>query len=507
MLSTTPPWRGVPLQWLRTASAADLLKVGCLVALFVAIFSGRFSFVRFADELARSDWLQLRFWFSALALAGWAALQRHGDRSSRLRLGAELIIWLALFFLLYAYLLANVVVLGDASSVAGQITDIAITATQAWLIIQIVRSETDLAWFARIAEGVGVVLFILCLAGFGNPDVNGASWAPFGGPITFYRLEFLAFCCALYLYAREGEPLPLLHLLVAAIALFSTLASLSKTALFSAVIAAALILFWFVSVRRWRQALLVGVTVAIALSAFASLRGKIMAARVNEAVETPIALLGDEQAGRRDWPVAVLRRIQAGENVRFADLPAWQQRYIRAVVTDDNLDKLPLPAILENVNRLVIYQDSTARARLWSEAWFLYRSSPWIGVGIGNYLIEDINRYSKEIELYRYPHNIVLEMAAFTGTVGVVLFSLLALHSLVCVTRRAMKQPALVCAMAYLVFVLATALSSGDYFDFRVFWLFALLVLAATAGRASVPIGAGSTKMRLGDVPSVSSDG
>jgi hypothetical protein len=478
----TPPSSAFSLPSLKLLSSSGLLRPACVLLLFVSIFSGRFSFVRFADEFARADWLQLRFWFTALAALGWVVLQRQGGQVQR-GVGKQLVIWLSLLAVFYACVLVNTLVLGDPVSAPQHVTDIVITAIQVFLIIQIVRSETDLVWFARIAEVLGVVLFLFCIAGFGNPDLNGAGWAPFGGPITFYRIQFLAFCCALYLFARGREPIVFLHLLVAAIGLFSALASLSKVAVVGSIVAIAFLLFWLLSTRRWSHALMVGLIVGLTFSVFSYVRGKIFIARVSEAVEIPaVGLRGfDLSPADRNWAVAALRRVQSGEVLRLADLPAWQQEYIRALVTSRDLDRLPLPVILENLSKTMVYQDGTGRARLWVHAWELFRSSPWLGVGIGNYRFEEINQYTKEIQLYRYPHNIVLELAATMGAIGLSLFALLTFISLVLLQHRVMAHPALLYTMAYPLFILVTALAGGDYFDFRVFWLFTLIVLAATA--------------------------
>jgi hypothetical protein len=477
----TPPSSAFSLPSLKQLSSSGLLRPACVFLLFVSIFSGRFSFVRFADEFARADWLQLRFWFTALAALGWVVLHRLGGEVQR-GVDKQLVVWLSLVAVFYACVLVNTLALGDPISAPQHVTDIVITAIQVFLIIQIVRSEADLVWFARIAEVLAVVLFLFCMAGFGNPDLNGAGWAPFGGPITFYRIQFLAFCCALYLFARGRGRATFFHLLVAAIGLFSALASLSKVALVGSLVAVAVLVFGLLSTRRWSQALVVGLTVGLTLLAFTYLRGEILAARVNEAVEKPRAgvLNCEVPAAERNWAIGVIRRIQSGEAVRLADLPAWQQRCIRALVSGD-AEKRPLAAILEDLSRMIIYQDRTGRARLWAHAWELFRSSPWFGVGIGNYGFEEINQYTKEIQLYRYPHNIVLELAATMGAIGLSLFALLTFISLVLLQHRVMAHPALLYAMAYPLFILVTALAGGDYFDFRVFWLFTLIVLAATA--------------------------
>src|SRR5688572_11108324 len=252
----TSPGSAAALAPLKTAGFADMLRVGCALALFIAVFSGRFSIARFVDETARVDWLQLRLWFTGLAALGWVLLLYHGSQLRR-HFGRDLGLWLGLFALFYLYLIANAAFLGAPETAAEHVADILIIGVQAFLIVQIVRAEEDLAWFARIAEAVGVLLFLLCVAGLGNPDLNGAGWAPFGGPTTFYRIEFLAFCSALYLFARDARRFALIHLAAAAIALFSTLGSLSKIALLASLIVVTYFLFRLLAARHWRQAIAV----------------------------------------------------------------------------------------------------------------------------------------------------------------------------------------------------------------------------------------------------------
>ena len=475
MSLTSSPSHFFATHWLRWARSNDALRVACLLALFVAIFAGRFSFARFFDESARSNWLELRVWFTALAMVGWMALAHRENGTLERGLRSDLRLWLSFLALFYAYFLVNALVLGNPVFASQNVADILVTAAQAFLALRIVRSEVDLVWFARIAEGVGMVLFVFCLAGFGNPEVNGVGWAPFGGPATFYRIEFLTFCCALYLYTRDREPVAYLHLPIAAIGLFSAFASLSKVAFVASLVVVILGTFWLLSTYRRKHALLLLFTAGLTLMVFSELRGELLKARVNEALSAPSLVLEAKQ----EWPLAVMRRIESGEKVTFYDLPARQQEFLRLIFTGADLERFPLPTILQKLSRVMVYDDSSARGRLWLHAWELFRTNPWLGAGIGYYSVEQINLYTKRIESYRYPHNIVLEVAAATGLVGLSLFALLIFDTFVLLQQRVMKDPSLVFVTGYPLFILIAALASGDYFDFRVFWLFTLIVLAA----------------------------
>lgn len=62
------------------------------------------------------------------------------------------------------------------------------------------------------------------------------------------------------------------------------------------------------------------------------------------------------------------------------------------------------------------------REKMWSESWEIFFSNPIWGVGVGNW------QFFTPLGDYRYPHNMVAELAAETGVVGVSLFL-----SLICI--------------------------------------------------------------------------
>ena len=107
-------------------------------------------------------------------------------------------------------------------------------------------------------------------------------------------------------------------------------------------------------------------------------------------------------------------------------------------------------------------------------------AKPLFGQGVAAFALHMPNPHTGKAEVYRYPHNIVLEIAFEAGLIGVGLL-LLALGALFWLSiRAAWAEPVGVYLVGYMVFMLLSALVSGDFYDSRLIWVagFALIGLA-----------------------------
>jgi O-antigen ligase len=130
------------------------------------------------------------------------------------------------------------------------------------------------------------------------------------------------------------------------------------------------------------------------------------------------------------------------------------------------------------VDQTGVDTSSQARLMVMQVAWELFTTSPLFGRGTGS-----VSAFGAGREL-SYPHNVLLELAAETGLVGLGLY--LALVGLVLwrlisrVNRRAKHGPLWLALIAMLVYTFLNAMVSGDLSDNRDFWLFAGIAIAAT---------------------------
>jgi len=471
--------RGAPLK------LPDLLQLGALALLFVAMFSGKFSFERFFVEESRVEWLQLRIWLMPLAAAAWLLARRAaGDRSApALDWPAKAMLCAVVAF--HVYLIGNVLLLGRAGHAGEHVVDISMILIQLTLLTCFVRSARDLRWFLFIVEAASVCLLLFSLAGFRNPEVNGPSLTPFGGPITYYRIQFVAFCAALYLWTTSATGLTKgLHLLVAVATLFAVFTSLSKVAMAAALASVLVLIVWLFSTKRARDGLLLIAVMVAALACFQSTKGQISNrfARVDPVVSAKM-MVG------KSPELEILEKIYAGANLQFDDLPAEQQRHVHAIweITRETAPdyRTHLQRFLEYSTQLTLVNDGSSRIGMALLAWAIFKDNWWLGAGLGNYSFFSANYWRRTIEEYSYPHNVLLEQLAAGGIVGFTLLMLSVVAAAVVAGRAIHDDRNLVFFAACLAFLLATSLFAGNYYDFRIFWIVAILVLASRRAPAA----------------------
>lgn len=499
-LAQTSPlvWQRVRTNlWQHPANALGILLV------FIAIFSGKFSFDRFVVEASRTSWLELRIWASASACVLALFLMRRSHlRIPTLR--KELLVGLALLVLLHGYFIVNAVLVGDASRKAEYVLDFSLLLLWAFLIVFYFRSQSQLIVFSIIAEAAAIALFVLALMGLGNPDLNGGGWAPFGGTITFYRMEFLAFCAGLYLstvtttaYTRG------FHLMIAGIGLFSALASLSKAALIAALCVTLVIAFNLLSVKQYKQAAgIVAITCAVLLG-FIWIKGDLLQNRVEWATGSTFPVRPVEPAVRpvepavrpvesapswsllHTYSIRILEKIQSQNVTSVDDLTEEERAQLRAIWQVFKNGELPtstveLKTFLISANGMVVLNDGTTRLPMALAAWDAFVSHKWFGIGIGNYVYKSFNSWTDVIDTYRYPHNILLEILATTGLLGIVLFLVAIFYFQVLLRRYFLRGSASIYFAGYGMFIFLTALFAGDIYDFRLYWYIGLITFVTS---------------------------
>lgn len=119
-----------------------------------------------------------------------------------------------------------------------------------------------------------------------------------------------------------------------------------------------------------------------------------------------------------------------------------------------------------------------ARVQVMEVAWYLFTTSPILGRGTGS--VSAFGAGQEQV----YPHNILLELAAETGLVGLSLYLTIVgmvLWRLLCNLSKQTGHDALnLTLLAMILFAILNAMVSGDLSDNRDLWLFAGLSVAAT---------------------------
>ncbi|SNY56543.1 O-antigen ligase family protein [Paractinoplanes atraurantiacus] len=114
------------------------------------------------------------------------------------------------------------------------------------------------------------------------------------------------------------------------------------------------------------------------------------------------------------------------------------------------------------------------RTDIWGAAWRLAVEHPVAGTGLdGFYGTVGVN------QRVEYPHNYVLGVAAEGGLIGIGLLAAAVLLWMATVRGGGLRPRLTGLAVAAAVLVALCSLFSGDYYDARLFWLFAALAAAA----------------------------
>lgn len=130
------------------------------------------------------------------------------------------------------------------------------------------------------------------------------------------------------------------------------------------------------------------------------------------------------------------------------------------------------------VNQAQIDTSAQARLMVMEVAWHLFTTSPIVGRGTGS--VSAFGAGQEQI----YPHNILLELAAETGVLGLALYlglvGMVLWRLLSRLGTESGQESLWLTLLAMLLFMLSNAMVSGDLSDNRDLWMFAGVSIAAT---------------------------
>lgn len=132
-------------------------------------------------------------------------------------------------------------------------------------------------------------------------------------------------------------------------------------------------------------------------------------------------------------------------------------------------------AVLEErfaVGQLVAQDEYSGRPDLFAQALHIFYSQPLIGGGLDSFyahfgISQDLG----------YPHNLILEVAATGGLIGLALLAGFTVSVLWSAHSQARLSPEQIALLMAAVFIGAASMTSGDFYDTRFLWVFAVLAL------------------------------
>lgn len=121
----------------------------------------------------------------------------------------------------------------------------------------------------------------------------------------------------------------------------------------------------------------------------------------------------------------------------------------------------------------------SSRLEILGQAWRLFGDNLWVGSGLDGYY-GVFGRFAS----FEYPHNLLVAVGAEGGLIGVtLLLATLGAYTRALWTARPLPPLSLFAALAA-SFILGASMFSGDYYDARFLWFFAI-ISAATAAPAA----------------------
>lgn len=286
----------------------------------------------------------------------------------------------------------------------------------------------------------------------------------FGSAFTFYRIQLIGFFCALYLWSNsQSNSKGLLWLSLSVLLVIACLGSLSKAAWLASTAA---IFFYAIVQFIWyspKQALVV-ISLFIA-GGFVSYKniGYAIEQRVEHVAKGTGHTSQNMKLLGNDMSKAAIMSLNAinGNKKQLESLPP-ESRY----------------ALEDFLQHHVVITDLSYRLRLIKTGLEGGAVAPLYGNGFESFRYEGVNLYTKETEIYRYPHNILIDVFYTSGVVGVLWFIFCIVLSLCAVLRKRDNVAKSIPFLSAAVGVFTGALFAGDIWDFSLFWI---LLIVATA--------------------------
>lgn len=431
----------------------------------VAAISGKLAATKLLGSVFPSWLLEVRLWttIAAACLLLPFASSIRWNRSNAYMLGS--------IFVLAAYLILRAP-FGANDLTALKVVDLIYLVILCYLML-IVASDAARTMIcgATILISSGI-LFVLALTGIGtNPELNGMGWAAIGGPLTFYRLEFLSFSCTLWM-VLHSKCRPAVGCILLGVFLFATLASLSKAAYGASIIVLLVLSAGLIAQRNWRPLAILVMTsffVFVGWHAFLS---------SNFYARTKTAFTSQQAEPTKENFAEIEKRYQLPSSSNNVDEQPNKDNFLApgfsfltefrwCVLNDQHGNEKP--KVTCHKKTMI---DRTQRL------FFLFKAleaPTLLGHGIANFCVLSLNpNAGYRLEQYNYPHDVIVELLYDGGIIGLGLLIVALMFSVAGFFRFVRRDPALLALGGYGLFIFLSSLAGGDFYDFRLFWLVAL---------------------------------
>ncbi len=326
--------------------------------------------------------------------------------------------------------------------------------------------------------GIGALYLTIAVANqFIDPFNNfGLGWGWPGSAITFNRIMFSAAACMLALALNSSRWRPYM---IATCAVFAAAAigSLQKSAILG--IAAAFIVgyFFLLTVANWMTIVKTTVVCALAVTLALPIFGDKILGRVSQSIDTDDDIPSGQLKPGLPSPEGPNYQISPENGIHhpIIDRPSvfsYRSNYCLFERREANR------MVVDYACRDGQFADRSERLVLWSEALRDFINNPLAGAGLASYEVVIVGAEYLLPYPYRYPHNLIFEVAAEGGIVALGLTVVAAALAFLLVSTSEAPLPIRIVGSMYMVYMLIAVMLGGDFYDSRMFWLAAALMAA-----------------------------
>lgn len=466
----------------RIITRRDLLGTSIFV---IGALSGKLAATKFLGDVFPSWLLEVRLWTTvaaAILLLPFASSVRW-NRWNAYTFGSVVV--------LAAYLIARAPI-GASALTTAKVVDLIYLIVLCYLMLIVASDTVRMTVCGATVLAACMVLFLLALTGIAaNPELNGAGWAAIGGPLTFYRLEFLGFSCALWIFLRK-ECHPAVGIGLLGIFLFATLASLSKAAAGAATIVLLVLVAGLIAQRNWRPLAAVVLVSAVVFAGWHAFLASSFYVRTTAAFTSQQTTPSTQDFAALEKRFRIVDSLPESEAIGQPDEAAHKAEPGGNPQPLRDKDDFLVPGFsfltqfrwcaLEDASKPDGKATVTCHKKTLIDKsqrlFFLFKAleTPTLfGHGIANFNVLALNPgVGYRLEQYDYPHDVVFELLYEAGFIAVGLLAVALMFSVAAYFHFAPRQPSILALGVFGLFIFISALAAGDFYDFRLFWFTAL---------------------------------
>ena len=460
-----------------------------LILLTVSVLAGQFSLSRLIPWLPE-DLVRVRMLALVMAVVGlWPEIRKNWRTAASPSFFA--------FLALCTYLVVRGL-FEPGPRVVGKTVDIIVMLSQAGLFILVASNAAARRVIALTIMACAFVLLLIEAKGqlsflTGESASFGFGWGALIGSITFNRIQFLAFCVTLCVLStqRASSRTPFVGLAITTILfLFATWGSLQKGALVATLVVLTGLFVAYIVQSQWKMVAILGVVIGFAALLTSLIFGTHLSGRFQQATRLSSVSEKPERKVRLAELVDRSRRTDvvadsAGTNFYSKPTPNQSSKasvtirycYFKSATLRKRHPGTPVLCYERTLT------DLTSRLPLAIEAMRGFLARPVFGNGLASYRVEFIHPEVPIPDIYLYPHNLLLEVAFESGTIGLTLLIFALAISFYLVWRVDVPPAFLIPVLGFAGFMTISVLVSGDFYDSRLLWL--ALFLLSSWGRTA----------------------